>query len=294
MKRLEHPNIVRLLDAQHQGSRIHIVMEFCSGGTLSKYCKQFPDNKPPLETTRTFLKAIVGALEYLHKEHVIHRDLKPQNILLQMRSKDMVLKVADFGCAKILTSADAAAGTTAIGTFAYAAPEVSVPNKALGLVTYSYPVDIWSVGCILLELLSGKRPYFELEGHHVMQICFKHSQGEGPRIDIIENDPSVPTEALDLVKSCLKIDPAERPTASDLLNHPFLAAPLSKPSARQGNISPRRAAVSPRHRSSSNMASFSSSSSSSSSSTSNPLTDAPSSTEEFHTPASSLSAQNPT
>ena len=75
MKRLEHPNIVRLLDAQHQGSRIHIVMEFCSGGTLSKYCKQFPDNKPPLETTRTFLKAIVGALEYLHKEHVIHRGI---------------------------------------------------------------------------------------------------------------------------------------------------------------------------------------------------------------------------
>ncbi len=144
MKSLSHPNIIRLFDVIRERHTIFIIMELCENGDFSK----FLNNRPLKEKhAHRFLHQITNGLKYLHQHKIIHRDLKPQNILL---TKNYILKISDFGLAKIFNDT---MSETICGSPLYMAPEILTYQK------YNSKADLWSVGIILFEMLTGNTPF---------------------------------------------------------------------------------------------------------------------------------------
>lgn len=144
MKSLSHPNIIKLFDVIRERHTIFIIMEMCDKGDFSK----FLNNRPLKEKhAHRFLHQITNGLKYLHEHKIIHRDLKPQNILL---TRNYTLKISDFGLAKIFNDT---MSETICGSPLYMAPEILTYQK------YNSKADLWSVGIILYEMLSGNTPY---------------------------------------------------------------------------------------------------------------------------------------
>lgn len=150
LKELRHPNVVYLRDVHLTESRLYLVFEF-----LSMDLKRYLDNLPEKEyidklLLKSYLYQILEALLFCHKRRVIHRDLKPQNLLIDSKG---VIKLADFGLARAFII-PVRAYTHEVVTLWYRAPEV-----LLGCQRYATPVDMWSVGCIFAEMAT-KRPLF--------------------------------------------------------------------------------------------------------------------------------------
>jgi len=160
--RLNHPLIVMLHDlyTSNDGKAMNMIMTYCNGGDLSKLIKAERKNKEgkldhntKLYNVQNFLRWFAMSclgLHYLHENNIIHRDIKPENIFLDASSKNC--RLGDFGLAKILEG-DAKA-TAEVGTTFYISPEI-VSNSG-----YSYPTDVWSLGCVMYELVTLQLPYW--------------------------------------------------------------------------------------------------------------------------------------
>jgi len=148
LKELQHPNIVRLCDVVHTDRKLTLVFEFLDQDL--KKLLDMCDGGLDAATTKSFLYQLFRGIAYCHQHRVLHRDLKPQNLLI---NREGALKLADFGLARAY-GIPVRSYTHEVVTLWYRAPDVLMGSRK-----YSTPVDIWSVGCIFAEMVSG-RPLF--------------------------------------------------------------------------------------------------------------------------------------
>ncbi|KAK9284932.1 hypothetical protein L1049_024113 [Liquidambar formosana] len=205
LSQLKHPNIVQYYGSEIVGDRFYIYLEFVHPGSINKYihehCGAITES-----VVRNFTRHILSGLAYLHGKKTIHRDIKGANLLVDASG---VVKLADFGMAKHLTGQ--AADLSLKGSPYWMAPELmqAVMQKDTSS-DLALAVDIWSLGCTIIEMLNGKPPWSEYEGAAAM---FKVMR-ESPPIP-----ESLSSEGKDFLHCCFKRNPAERPSASLLLEH---------------------------------------------------------------------------
>lgn len=149
LKQLQHPNIVRLYDVVHTEKKLTLVFEFLDQD-LKKFLDACGENGLEAYTIKSFLYQLLQGIAYCHQHRVLHRDLKPQNLLINMEGE---LKLADFGLARAF-GIPVRNYTHEVVTLWYRAPDVLMGSRK-----YSTQVDIWSVGCIFAEMVNG-RPLF--------------------------------------------------------------------------------------------------------------------------------------
>ncbi|KAK3357215.1 hypothetical protein B0T25DRAFT_150791 [Lasiosphaeria hispida] len=259
LKTLRHPHIVALHDCVESGTHINLIMEYCELGDLSLFIKKrdrlitnpathdiarkypiVPNSGLNEVVTRHFLKQLASALKFLREGNFVHRDVKPQNLLLlpspQWRdvnktakqilsaSRDSLipaaglpslpmLKLADFGFARVLPSTSLA--ETLCGSPLYMAPEI------LRYERYDAKADLWSVGTVLYEMVTGKPPF--RAGNHVELLR---------RIEAAEDQIRFTREAVvssdmkHLIRALLKRNPVERMTFENFFNHPVITGPI--------------------------------------------------------------------
>ncbi|CAB4300774.1 unnamed protein product [Prunus armeniaca] len=147
---INHPNIIRLFEAIQTQDKIYLVLEYCDGGDLAAYIHRH--GKVSENVAKHFMRQLAAGLQVLQEKHLIHRDLKPQNLLLSTTIEETpLLKIGDFGFARSLTPQDLA--DTLCGSPLYMAPEIIQNQK------YDAKADLWSVGAILFQLVTGKPPF---------------------------------------------------------------------------------------------------------------------------------------
>ncbi|KAG7450596.1 kinase-like protein, partial [Guyanagaster necrorhizus] len=208
LKYLDHPRIVRYLGYEESPESLNIFLEYVPGGTIESCLSQHGRFSEGL--TKSFTSQILEGLEYLHYRGIIHRDLKAANILVDHSG---ICKISDFGISKRVDELEARANTGLKGTVFWMAPEVVSPN----LGGYDAKIDIWSVGCIVLEMWSGKRPWAGEE-------CFVLHKDKLP--PPLPKDLHLSELAMDFRSGCFAIDPAKRPTAAELRKHRYLTPAL--------------------------------------------------------------------
>ncbi|TDH69846.1 hypothetical protein CCR75_008061 [Bremia lactucae] len=155
MRQIDHPNVVKLYEIKKTDKHMYLVLEFCAGGDLQHYMRrqqqQSGSNVLTENVAQHFLRELAKGMQCLWQHNLIHRDLKPQNLLLVEDSPTSALKIADFGFARHLATASMA--ETLCGSPLYMAPEILKFQK------YDAKADLWSVGTILFEMVAGRPPY---------------------------------------------------------------------------------------------------------------------------------------
>lgn len=205
LRRISHDNIVRFRDLKKSAAHFYLVLEYCAGGDLSQFLRE--KGRVEEEVARRFLTQIAAGLCVLHRENVLHRDLKPQNILLSDSSASPVLKIADFGFARALQPQDMAA--TICGSPLYMAPEI------LRHEPYDARADLWSVGAILYELLVGRPPF---TGANPMQLLANIEKHGELQFDGVQVSP----EGQEFLRSLLQRDPKDRLSTKEFMEHPYV------------------------------------------------------------------------
>jgi serine/threonine-protein kinase len=196
--KLSHPNVVHVYDQGDEDGQPFIVMEYVEGVTLGDELKR----SGPLAPARVVDLAlqICGGLEHAHASGLVHRDVKPGNLLLRA---DGTVKIADFGIARAAQATKLTQIGSVLGTAAYLAPEQAAGEQVTAAA------DIYSLGCVLFELLTGRTPYvFET----LPELVFK--QREEPITPIRELRPEVPAELEAAVMHCLARNPEYRPASA--------------------------------------------------------------------------------
>uniref|UniRef100_A0AAF5RVJ5 Protein kinase domain-containing protein n=2 Tax=Wuchereria bancrofti TaxID=6293 RepID=A0AAF5RVJ5_WUCBA len=215
---LDHPNLVKYYAVEVHREELLIFMEYCSEGTLEEVCRE---GLLDMRCVRRYTHFLLKGVEYIHMKMIIHRDIKPANIFLGKRD---VLKLGDFGSSVRLKDGTTACGEVAewVGTPAYMAPEVQTlggrteMNGKEELVGYGRAADIWSVGCVVLQMCTGKPPWHECE--QVLQVVFRVGSGMRPTIPQSLQADLTCYSFLDL---CFQIEPSKRATAEQLRKDPF-------------------------------------------------------------------------
>ena len=211
MQHLEHPNIVQYLGCERKEYSISIFLEYISGGSVGSCLRKHGKFEESLVSSLT--RQTLAGLAYLHQEGVLHRDLKADNILLDTNG---TCKISDFGISKKTDNIYGNDVTNSMqGSVFWMAPEV-IRSKGQG---YSAKVDIWSLGCVVLEMFAGRRPWSKEEA-----IGAIYKLGELNQAPPIPDDvsSSISAEAVAFMLDCFTVDPSERPTAATLLRgHPF-------------------------------------------------------------------------
>ncbi|XP_052148523.1 mitogen-activated protein kinase kinase kinase 5-like [Oryza glaberrima] len=206
LSQFKHENIVQYYGSEYIEDRFYIYLEYVHPGSINKYVNQHCGAMTE-SVIRSFTRHILKGLAFLHSQKIMHRDIKGANLLVDVNG---VVKLADFGMAKHLSTA--APNLSLKGTPYWMAPEV-VQATLVKDVGYDLAVDIWSLGCTIIEMFTGKPPWSGLEGPAAM---FK----------VLHKDPSIPDslspEGKEFLRCCFRRNPAERPTASKLLEHPFV------------------------------------------------------------------------
>ena len=236
---LDHPNIVSYHGIEVHRDKVYMFMEYCAGGSLAGLLEH---GRVEDETViMVYALQLLEGLAYLHQAGIVHRDIKPENILLDHNG---IIKYVDFGAAKVI----ARQGKTAVpmdafnmggrreslvpkdaqythqrknqqtmtGTPMYMSPEV-IRGDAGNAVHRQGAVDIWSLGCVILEMATGRRPWSSMDNEWA--IMYNIAQG---------NQPSLPSKdqlselGIDFVRRCFECDQLKRPTAAELLQHEWI------------------------------------------------------------------------
>ncbi|CAN6978895.1 unnamed protein product [Brassica rapa subsp. trilocularis] len=227
---IDHPNIIRFYEAIETGDRIFLVLEYCSGGDLAEYINVHGKVSQPV--AKHFMRQLALGLQVLQEKHCIHRDLKPQNLLLSSKEVTPLLKIGDFGFARSLTPESMA--ETFCGSPLYMAPEIIRNQK------YDAKADLWSAGAILFQLVTGKPPFDGTNHIQLFQNIVRDTELKFPEDALNEIHP----DCVDLCRSLLRRDPIERLTFREFFSHRFLQEPRGKsllPSAQTSSTNRSKA-----------------------------------------------------
>ncbi|KAG6335627.1 hypothetical protein ID866_3463 [Astraeus odoratus] len=230
MEMLHHPNVVEYYGIEVHRDKVYIFEEYCQGGSLATLLEHGRIEDESI--IQLYTMQMLEGLAYLHGKGVVHRDIKPDNILLDHRG---VIKFVDFGASKILAKnrtlqrsrrgdlGNAKAGAlgnnpgfnnSLTGTPMYMSPEV-IKNDKRGR---HGAMDIWSLGCVVLEFATGKKPWSNLDNEWAIMF----------HIGVARQHPSLPEPGqlsnlgIDFIRQCLNLDPMTRSTALELLDHPWM------------------------------------------------------------------------
>ncbi|KAH7459814.1 hypothetical protein PRIC1_011078 [Phytophthora ramorum] len=218
---LNHPSIIKLLRVINEPNHIVLVFELLEGGDLFHYIKQFPGGLSEEDGVGLFSQ-IIGGVGYAHNQHICHRDLKLENILLTNKNDISTAKIADFGLSDFYKPG--AMMKTSCGSISYLAPEVFRGTSNAGP-----PLDVWSLGIILFAIVCGRLPF---EGPDLLGT-------NRPRENVIRNrimrcqfklDEDLSPALTDLVIRMLKPDPNERATIPEIFSHPWVRGTAASPS----------------------------------------------------------------
>jgi len=240
MKELKHVNIVRLHDVIHTETKLVLIFEYCEQD-LKKYMDQHGDRGAlDPNTVRSFMYQLLKGTSFCHENRVLHRDLKPQNLLINKKGE---LKLGDFGLARAF-GVPVNTFSNEVVTLWYRAPDV-----LLGSRTYSTSIDVWSCGCIFAEMISGV-PLFRGRDNqdqllHIMRIigtpddrALRKLAQDSPEITIKQYPrypkisfqqvlPKASPQAIDLLEHLLQFDPSKRVSATDALSHPYFTGTVN-------------------------------------------------------------------
>ncbi|MFC1626562.1 protein kinase, partial [Pseudomonadota bacterium] len=192
--RLNHPNIVTIYDAGEEHDLSYIAMEFVDGIALSAYATQ--NMLLPVETVLEIVAEIAGALGYAHEQDVVHRDIKPGNLMYHPKTK--VLKVADFGIARITSNSSTKTGVI-LGTPSFMSPEQMSGQKVDGRS------DLFSLGSTMFVLLTGLRPF---SGDSIATLSYQIMSEKHP--DICKIRPEIPVNVRNIIDKAMQKDPEKR------------------------------------------------------------------------------------
>ncbi|KAL7989434.1 hypothetical protein Chor_012100 [Crotalus horridus] len=231
LKELKHPNIVRLLDVVHNQKKLYLVFEYLNQD-LKKYMDSSRTGELPLSLVKSYLYQLLQGVSFCHSHRVIHRDLKPQNLLINEMG---AIKLADFGLARAF-GVPLRTYTHEVVTLWYRAPEI-----LLGCKYYSTAVDIWSIGCIFAEMVTRKALFpgdseidqlfriFRTLGTPTESLWpgvtnlpdYKGNFPKWPRKDMKVIIPNLDQDGRDLLLQLLMYDPNKRISAKAALNHQY-------------------------------------------------------------------------
>ncbi|KAJ9174834.1 hypothetical protein P3X46_013435 [Hevea brasiliensis] len=203
LSQFNHPNIVQYYGTDKDETKLYIFLELVSSSSLAEIYSRYHLKDSQVAA---YTRQILYGLKYLHEHNVIHRDIKCANILVNVEG---TVKLADFGLAKVTEFNNLIKSCK--GTPCWMAPEVVNLKRRGG---YGLPADIWSLGCTVLEMLIRKRPYSHLEP---AQVLYKIGRGEPPPVPDFLSSLS-----RDFIMQCLQVNPDDRPTAAQLVDHPFV------------------------------------------------------------------------
>ncbi|KAJ3041721.1 calcium calmodulin-dependent protein kinase type 1G [Rhizophlyctis rosea] len=198
LRKVQHKNVIRLLDCFETKDRLYLQMEYVDGGELFDRIVNLGYYSE--SDARRIVMEIIDALKYLHAQNIVHRDLKPENLLMASKATDAPVKLADFGLSTVMTNDSML--STSCGTLTYVAPEILKGQK------YGKEVDMWSLGVIAYILYVSS----------VVQPVSYRLQVFSPDWDEISND------AKNFITALIQPDPAQRMTASQAVSHPWIMA----------------------------------------------------------------------
>ncbi|CAG9322418.1 unnamed protein product [Blepharisma stoltei] len=205
LKRLDHPNIIKLYEVSEDFRNIYLALEYCPEGDL--YNRLLEGAIMEKDCAQLF-KQMVSAISYIHGQNIVHRDVKPENFLLSSISNNAIIKLVDFGIASDYYNKNVLSAK--VGSSYYMAPEVLQGS-------YNEKCDEWSLGVVLYMMLSGNPPYIGNSEDEMLNTILNFS----PSFEE-EEWSLVSDSAKDLVRKLLTISPSDRISAKEALNHPWL------------------------------------------------------------------------
>lgn len=215
LSQLSHPNIVQYYGSDLSSETLSVYLEYVSGGSIHKLLQEYGAFGEAV--LRNYTAQILSGLAYLHGRNTVHRDIKGANILVDPNGD---IKLADFGMAKHISA------HTSIKSFK-GSPYWMAPEVIMNTNGYSLSVDIWSLGCTIIEMATARPPWIQYEG---VAAIFKIGNSK----DIPDIPDHLSFEAKNFLKLCLQRDPAARPTAAQLMEHPFVKDLVANRSFRSG------------------------------------------------------------
>jgi len=209
MKKLDHPNILKLYEVYEDDKQFFLVMELVKGKEL--FDKIVERGMYSERDASNIIYQVVSAVDYLHENGIAHRDLKPENLLSAGEEENEIVKIADFGFSKSFAGEDAEKLMTSCGSPGYVAPEI------LTAESYDKSVDMWSVGVIIYILLSGYPPFYADSAPALFKkiMDVKYDFDDSVWDDISDS-------AKDLIRNLLVKEPSKRFTAKQCLDHPWV------------------------------------------------------------------------
>ena len=219
MKKLNHPNITKILEMFEDDDYILIAMEYINGGNLFSFVKK--RRKLSEKTAKFLFRQIILGIKHIHSQKIVHRDIKLENILIDLNNN---IKICDFGIGRILSSKKQILHDKC-GTPMYMAPEILLATKNKGYE--GFPVDVWSSGISLYIMLSGTLPFNYKSDNNSSSINSEDNDNNIElQYNIIHKEPKkiekISNEARDLLRGILNKNPNQRLTIDEILNHPWL------------------------------------------------------------------------
>lgn len=205
---LAHPNIVNIYDVGEEDGLYYIVMEYVDGQTLKQYIQQNSSLK--VDEALEIMKQLTSAITHAHQNHIVHRDIKPHNILIDRKGN---VKITDFGIAMALSATSITQTNSVLGSVHYLSPEQARGGTA------NKKSDIYSLGIVLFEMLTGRLPF---SGESAVSIALKHLQSETPSPK--RWNPTIPQSVENIVLKATAKDPFHRYNSVEEMEEDLITA----------------------------------------------------------------------